>query len=178
MTLTSAAAGRRTGLVVLLPEAEPVVGAWRAELDPAAANGMPAHITVLYPWFRARELEPDLLGELGRVTAGRPAFDLTFDRVGRFPETLWLHPNPPEPFVELTEAVRRRWPEHPPFGGRFDVVIPHLTIGDRIDPDAHGHVVDEIEQRLPVRGPVAELTLMAQDSAGRWFVHSAYPLGG
>ena len=35
-----------TALVVLLPEADLVVGRWRADLDPSARRGMPAHITV------------------------------------------------------------------------------------------------------------------------------------
>ncbi len=177
MILSSAAPGRRTGLVVLVHEAEPAVGRWRSALDPSAAHEMPAHVTVLFPWFRARELTPELLAELGDVAAGCPAFDAVFDRVDRFVETLWLAPSPPEPFAELTEAVRRRWPEHPPFEGRFDTVVPHLTIGG-IDPDAHRHVVAALERRLPVRCRVGELSLMAQDRADRWFVHSSCSLAG
>lgn len=176
---SSAAPGRRSGLVVLVPDAEPVVGSWRSSsLDPSAAFGMPAHVTVLYPWFRGRELGPGLLDGLAEVAAGSPALDVSFDRVQRFAETLWLDPGPAEPFVALTEAVRRRWPAHPPFAGRFDLVIPHLTIGDGVDPDAHGHVVAEIEALLPVRCRVGELTLMVQVRADRWAVHSAYPLLG
>ncbi len=178
MTVTTAAPGRRTGLVVLVPAAEPVVGEWRASLDPSEPHGMSAHVTVLYPWFRARELTTELLAELGRVVAGCAAFDAGFDRVDRFEETLWLAPSQPQPFAELTEAVRRRWPEHPPFEGRYETVVPHLTIGDGIDPDAHSHVVADVERRLPVCCRVGELTLMGQDRADRWFVHSSYPLTG
>ncbi len=178
MNPSSAAPGRRTGLVVLVPAAEPVVGGWRDKFDPSARYGMPAHVTVLFPWFRLRDLEARSVGELASVAAARPAFDVTFDRVARFPETMWLAPTPVEPFVQLTEAVRRRWPEYPPFGGRFDVVIPHLTIGDGIDPAAHRDVVTDIEGNLPVRARVGELTLMAQAAAGCWSVHSTYPLRG
>ncbi len=178
MTRSAAAPGRRTGLVVLVPEAEPVVGHWRASLDPSARYGMPAHVTVLYPWLRARELEPLFLDALAGVAASRPAFEVAFDRVEQFAETLWLAPTPVEPFLELTEAVRRRWPAYPPFGGRFEAVVVHLTIGDGIDPDEHRHVVADVEPLLPVRARVSELTLMAQDRARRWSVHSAYPLGG
>lgn len=172
----SAAPGRRTGLVVLVPEMEPVVAEWRSALDPSAWKGMPAHVTVLFPWFRARELTPELLGELSGVAAGSPAFDAGFERVDRFEETLWLAPSPLEPFAELTEAVRRRWPEHPPFEFRYETVVPHLTIADGIDPGAHAHVVADVERRLPVRCRVGALTLMAQDRADHWGVHSSYPL--
>lgn len=181
MISLTAAPCRRTGLVVLVPETEPVVGEWRSSLDPSAGHGMPAHVTVLFPWFRARELTRLLLAELRDVAAGCPAFDAGFERVDRFEETLWLAPSPPEPFASLTEAVRRRWPEHPPFEGRFETVVPHLTIADGIDPAANAHVVADVQRRLPLRcrvGEVALMALMAQNRAGRWFVHSSYPLGG
>ena len=30
--------------------------------------------------------------------------------------------------------------EHPPYAGAFDVVVPHLTVGDRLEPG----VADEL----------------------------------
>jgi hypothetical protein len=39
-----------SGLVVLVPEAEPVVGHLRDRLDPNAASGVGAHVTVLFPF--------------------------------------------------------------------------------------------------------------------------------
>lgn len=38
--------GVLTPLVVLVPEAEPVVGPWRQRLHPSARSGMPAHCTL------------------------------------------------------------------------------------------------------------------------------------
>ena len=62
-----------TALVVLVPEAEPVVAAHRLRHDPAAADGVPAHVTVLYP-FRT---EPDdtTLEAVAAIAAAVPAFD-------------------------------------------------------------------------------------------------------
>ena len=39
-----------SALVVLVPEAEGVVKPFRDLHDPSAAAGMPAHITLLYPF--------------------------------------------------------------------------------------------------------------------------------
>jgi hypothetical protein len=39
-----------TALVILVPEAEALVKAFRERYDPSAAEGMPAHVTVLYPF--------------------------------------------------------------------------------------------------------------------------------
>ena len=39
-----------SALLVEVPEAEPLVRQWRMDLDPHAALGVPAHITVLFPF--------------------------------------------------------------------------------------------------------------------------------
>jgi hypothetical protein len=39
-----------SAVLVLLPEAEIAVASHRAELDAAAGLGVPAHVTVLYPF--------------------------------------------------------------------------------------------------------------------------------
>ena len=47
----------RSGLIIEVPEAETAVAAWRERLDPQAVLGVPAHITVLFP-FAAFGLRP------------------------------------------------------------------------------------------------------------------------
>ena len=39
-----------TALVIAVPEAEPLVSDWRAQHDWSAQRGVPAHITLLYPF--------------------------------------------------------------------------------------------------------------------------------
>ena len=75
-----------------MPEAEPAVGAIRLARDSSAARGVPAHITILFPF-----LPPDQVDEaaLRDLFARFPAFDFTLDRVERFEDGLvWLHPDP------------------------------------------------------------------------------------
>ena len=40
----------QTGLVLLVPALDPLIGRWRERYDPVTAYGMPAHVTVVYPW--------------------------------------------------------------------------------------------------------------------------------
>ncbi|MER6514958.1 2'-5' RNA ligase family protein [Nonomuraea sp. NPDC001636] len=105
----------------------------RSRLDAAAADGVPAHVTILYPF-----LDRDRLDEvaLGRLIAAHAAFDVRFAGCGRFPGVLYLAPGPERPFRELTEAVAARWPEAPPYEGRFASIVPHLTVADRQEPAA------------------------------------------
>ena len=166
-----------TALVALVPEAEAVVGRWRADLDPSARRGMPPHITVLYPWSPIGRLTSVDLEDLGAIVASVGSFAVTLGDIQRFPQTLWLAPYPADPFVRLTMAVQQRWPSYEPYSGRFGTVVPHLSIGDAIDPDALGHVVADVSPQLPIEAKITSVALMAHDEEGRWQQHSVYPLG-
>ena len=54
-----------TALLVPVPAAEPSVGKHRARLDEAARDGVPAHITVLYPFLPPAGIDETLLASLG-----------------------------------------------------------------------------------------------------------------
>ena len=119
-----------SALVVTVPAAEPVVGPWRRQYDPSAADGMPAHVTVLFPWLTAAEIDADVLTRLDSLVRREPAFGLRLAESARFPDTLYLRPEPDAPFRRLTAAVAGSWPDRPPYGGAYADVVPHLTVAD------------------------------------------------
>ena len=167
-----------TALVALIPEADPVVGPWRADLDPSAAAGMPPHVTILFPWVPPDRLAAADIAALREILADARAFDVAFTEFGRFPRTLWLAPRPADPFVRLTLAVERRWPEFPAYAGRFASIVPHLSIGDAVDPDALGHVVADVAPKLPIAARVTAAALMVRDGDGSWEQRSTFALEG
>ena len=121
----------QSALGVPVPEAEPWVKDLRERYDPTAAAGVPAHITVLFPF-----IPPDLLTDSDLARAAEifrcfRSFEFRFEQVGRFPESLYLVPEPDEPFISLTEAIVREFPEYPPYGGKFTEIVPHLTVANR-----------------------------------------------
>ena len=71
---------RRTAVIVPVPEAEPVVARHRATLDAAAGWGVPAHVTVLFPFAPPEQLAAALIGALAATVAGVPAFGCAFRR--------------------------------------------------------------------------------------------------
>ena len=166
-----------TALVALIDAAESVVGRWRADLDPSARRGMPAHVTILYPWIPLGELTADDESDLAALIKAVPSFDVSLNDIQRFPQTLWLAPYPADPFVRLTMDVEKRWPAYEPYSGRFQNVEPHLSIGDAVDPDALGHVVADVAPQLPIDARITEISLMAHDEDGNWYLRRAYPLG-
>jgi len=166
----------QTGLVLRVPEAEPVVGRWRRQYDPVTAFGVPAHITVLFPWLPIDEVTANDRAALVGICAGAAPLQITFARLGRFPRTLWLEPEPAGPITHLTEAMWQRWPAYPPYAGEFEESIPHLTVADQQDPDALRDVVSALESALPFHAAVDELSLLVLRD-GRWTLHSVFRLG-
>ena len=58
----------RSALIVAVPEVEPLVGDWRSRYDNATL-GVPAHVTLLFPFVPAAQLDDVLLGELEALFA-------------------------------------------------------------------------------------------------------------
>ncbi len=169
-----------TALILAVPEAEPVVGALRARLDTAASWGVPAHITVLYPFLPPAGIDDDVRAALAAAVAGVPAFDLTLARTAWFGDTvLWLAPEPDAPLRALTAAVVARFPHTPPYGGQFDDVVPHLTVGDRRPRAVLDAAAAEVAPRLPVHARADTVRLIAgrPEPGGGWHTVAAFPLG-
>lgn len=168
-----------SALVVLVPEAEPLVQDLRARHDPSAADGVPAHVTVLVPFIAPTAITAADLDALHDLFAGRTAFDAAFSEVGRFPATAWLAPQPAVPFAALTQAVWARWPSHPPYGGAFAGTVPHLTVADG-DAEAATQVAAELQRRLAAHGPprmrCREVVLL-DNAGGRFRLRERFALG-
>ncbi len=169
----------QSAVIVAVPEAEPVVGSLRAELDRAAGWGVPAHVTVLYPFLPPDRIDASAFTELAAAIRTVPAFDLVLRRTEWFDESvLWLAPDPDQPFRALTAAVWARFPDYPPYGGAHSDVIPHLTVGHDAPEAVLRAAAASIEPRLPVRARVRAAQLI-QGSAepGSWRTVAELPLG-
>src|SRR5208282_2193512 len=120
-------------IVILVPEAEGLVRSFRDRYDPSAKAGMPAHITLLYPFKPPDEIDAVVLNTLRRFFFRFPAFKFSLRTTNQFAgETLYLSPEPEDPFRELTLGIWGCYPETPPYRWRYSTVIPHLTVADRL----------------------------------------------
>jgi 2'-5' RNA ligase len=165
-----------TAVVVIATAVEPVVGGWRSRYDSSASVGVPAHVTVLYPFLPRDEVVPDVVDRLASIVAAEAAFDVTFARFGRFPgSVLWLDPEPAEPFRRLTHAVWRAWPQTPPYGGVHDGVTPHLTVAEHSDEGLLDEISVEVARALPVSTAVTGAQLLVVRN-GVWTAEATLPL--
>jgi 2'-5' RNA ligase len=167
----------KSAVIVTVPEAEPVVGSWRMQYTLDAPAGIPPHVTVLFP-FVPSERVGEVERRVGEIVAAALPFDLVFARTARFPETLYLDPEPAEPFLALTCAIASEWPKHPPYGGAFETVVPHLTVAESEDSALLDRIAEEVQPQLPVKTGVREASLFVEDETGRWHEHDRLPLGG
>ncbi len=149
--------GREAALVVLVPEVEDLVARFRLQHDPSAAVGVPAHITINYPFLPAMRGDSALDQELTALFSGVSPFAFSFRRIARFPNLLYLPPEPAAPFQQLIVLVAQHFPESPPYGGLYREVIPHLTVADTEDEAVLASVEAELapllEPRLPDHEP-------------------------
>jgi 2'-5' RNA ligase len=165
-----------TAVMVPVPAVEPLVRRWRERYDSSAPFGVPAHVTLLYPFLPWTDIDSEVAGRLGALCAGQPVFEVTFRRPARFPSVLYLAPEPAEPFRRLTAAIVARWPEYPPYGGVHDDPTPHLTIADDADDPTMMTIEAEVRPRLPVSTTVDEASLIVFDGV-RWVSQLRLPFG-
>jgi 2'-5' RNA ligase len=164
-----------------VPEAEFLVAPFRAKYDPSAAAGMPAHITLLYPFKPPNEISEEVIRKLTRCFAGFRPFDFSLVATRCFPGgVLYLVPEPEEPFRWLTSAIWGCFPGTPPYGGRYSDIVPHLTVAELFVARELERITTEFartaDDKLPVRASATEIALM-DTQAGSWQVRIALALG-
>jgi hypothetical protein len=171
-------AGASSSVLLRLPEAEPVVGAWRDEGDPSAAAGLPAHVTLLAPFLPADRIDAGVVAELEWFFAGVDAFALRFAAVGCFePDgVVYLDPEG-DGLDQLAGALARRWPEAPPYRGRHARPYAHLTVVHTEDGGLRSRASAAVERALPLSAVVETAALWTCDAAGTWSERAVFPLG-
>jgi len=165
-------------VLVVVPEAEPAVAALRARLDPAAAAGIPAHVTVLHPFAPAALLDDATIAALAGAIESVPAFDAVLERVEWFDRSVvWLAPEPVDPFRRLTAAVVRAFPAYPPYGGVHGWSTPHLTVAREAPVEVLRAAEREVAALLPIRFRVEQVLLMHGTPDAGLRTRAVLPLG-
>ena len=170
-----------SALIIAVPEAAPLVKALRERFDWSAAQGVPAHITILYPFMPPDKITPEVLADLREFFAQFEAFEFTLPETRRFPTVLYLAPSPAEPFKVLMQATVERYPDYPPYAGQIAVLdlTPHLTMADGLEAAQLDNLEREFRQQhgtqLPVKAKASEV-LLIENTSGRWETRQAFEL--
>jgi 2'-5' RNA ligase len=168
-----------SALGIFVPEAESLVKPFRDRYDPSAAAGVPAHITLLHPFKHPDEINEVVLDDLRRCFGRFASFEFSLASIRRFPDAIYLSPEPDEPFRQLTLAIWERYPEAPPYGGKWSDIVPHLTVAQLTDERQLDRIADEFTQacqgKLPIYATVVE-TLLVDNRSGHWLTRAAFSL--
>jgi hypothetical protein len=168
-----------SALVVLVPEAEPLVADFRDQFDISAKAGLGAHVTVLVPFRPPDRVTRADLDVLHTLFGAAPQFTFTLSSIDRFPSVLYLCPTPASLFKALTQAVVAAFPDCPPYRGAFPDPVPHLTVAQQ--PPAEDLDAVEAQFRPRVQG-VLPLTCAATEVClvfkrdGRWSVAQRFAM--
>ena len=171
----------QSALVVLVPEAEALIGPFRAAHECPAGADVPAHITLLYPFKPPYEIDAGVVATLERCFARFTPVDFNLAIARRFPGLLYLVPDPDDAFRRMTLAIWERFADTPPYGGRYAEIVPHLSVAQIADEAqldrVHRDFAAYARERLPIRARAAAATLMIIED-GRWRLGRGFGLDG
>ncbi len=160
---------------IIVPISVPVALArLRDRMDPSAAEGVPAHVTLLYPFMPVDALTPEVRQKVQRVVGAQDRFSVEFRSVARWPNVVYLPPEPAEPFRRLTTALAAAFPDYPPYQGAHPEVVPHLTVAQDVPDDYFAAAEHALPGLLPLRDMVREAWLIGHLPEQPW--HSVWRL--
>jgi 2'-5' RNA ligase len=166
----------QTALLVPIPRIGPLIDPWRRRHDPVAAEGIPPHVTVLWPFLEQHQITAEDVETLRQLFEQFEPFDVDLAQVGMFDEdVLHVLPEPDTPFRELTAAVHAVFPQAPPYEGRHPDPTPHVTVGHGIPRPSAKHAARSLMLALPMRVHVDVVQLWVH--SGDWVPGASFPLG-
>jgi hypothetical protein len=134
-------------LLLITPDAESLVGRWRAEHDPAARFGIPSHVTVRTPFLPPERWRDPALSLLERFLP----IDVTLTRLENRPGALVIVAEPDDELREITEAATLSWPTLPPHKGNRPDLAYHMTVVRTANDRIRFQAWEAIAPHLPLR---------------------------
>lgn len=140
-------------LLLMTPDADGLVGRWRAEHDWAARFGIGAHVTVRTPFLHREEWADRRITDVLK-----PFLPLTINlaRLENRPGALVILVEPDDELRVMTAAIDAGWPTLPAHRGRNDFAY-HVTVVRTPDPLVREAASAEIAPQLPLPAIGSEL---------------------
>ena len=167
-----------TGLVIPVPSLEDFVAAWRPKVDREVPEGVPAHVTVLYPFLSPGDID-EVVEDLRSFLAEWPSFPYTLEDVGWFGNrVVFVRPQPSVAFMGLTDAMSARYGVKP-YGGEIEDPQPHVTVGFEGKPEDMRRVARAAAALLPIESQRADEVWLVQGTPKppRWTRTHRFDLG-
>jgi 2'-5' RNA ligase superfamily len=134
-------------LLLITPDAEPLVGRWRAEHDAAARFGIPAHVTVRTPFLPPEQWRDPALSLLESFLP----IDVRLSRLEDRPGALVILVEPDDALREITQAVSLQWPTLPPHRDNRSDLAYHMTVVRTANDSTRAQAWEAIAPKLPLK---------------------------
>jgi hypothetical protein len=157
----------RSSAIVVRIRVPAAIERLRRAHDRAARLGVPAHVTILYPFLARTELTAAVRDDLTEIAGEFRSFQVTFLEAARWPGLVYLEPRPSTPFTGLIDRVAACFPEHPPYAGAISEVIPHVTVAESHEAPLEA-IVAAAQAALPFEATAAGLEVLTEADDGRW----------
>lgn len=170
-----------TGLVMPVPAADHLLSVVERRHPGAVRPGVPAHLSLLYPFLPTTDLEDiaansSVKATLAALFAAQPPISTQFRRCRRRDGFVYLLPDPATELEKLTAAVRGHFPQITPYAGRYQDVGPHVTVAMGASADSADAIERDVNALFPVTAELSEAWLVAFQ--GQWSLRDRYPFGG
>jgi len=143
-----------------------------------ARQGVPAHITLLYPFARPDRRLAGLRGAVAEVCRATAPFGFALTAARLQGSIAYLAPRPERPLLQLIAALVTAFPEYPRHGGAYAEVLPHVTIAESSERLLLEVVRAEAARHLPIQQTARALVLLREGRDGHWRRGWRVPLGG
>jgi 2'-5' RNA ligase len=150
----------------------------RRRLVGNAADGVPAHLTLLHPFIEPGVLGSEVRRRLGAVAARHPSFEYRLSGMATWPLAVYVAVRPVDPFVRLQRDLQAAFPDFPIYGEPAGFgFVPHVTVADRDHVAEPGLGADPAWAALPRPARATAIELIGTDAGGRWRLIWRLPLG-
>lgn len=150
--------------------------ALRLQCVPDALDGLPAHVTMAYPFAEPGSIDDAVARLVADVVAQRAPWTMRLVERRRWPDTVYTSVEPEAPAVALQADLAAAFPSLPIYGGTIDVFVPHVTIAEGRFVDDAAVDTDPGWDDLPVTCAVSDVELIVRSPVGRWTVERRFPM--
>lgn len=164
-----------TGLVIPVPAADALLASVGDRYPGTVRDGVPAHVSLLYPFVVAAELDQRVTTACSELFVGQVPIPVDFVECYRRGGFVALRPDPSDGLKEFMSKTRRRWPDVVPYEGVYGDVEPHLTVAVRCSEQVAVWIAQEVTAELPISAELREAWLLAFE--GQWILRGRFEFG-
>lgn len=167
----------QSAFVIPVPALDGILAEVAARWPARVRAGVPAHLTLLYPFAPAGELTAETIDPAERLfSSSSGPLTASFNRVEIRPGIVLLPPEPAEPLLQLSRRFYQTWPQYPPYGGSYgEAPAPHVTVALGASSGEATAIEEITAQRLPLSVDLDSAALVVLSDSG-WSVRRQFVL--